>query len=128
MRQDIQKKWVEALRSGDYSQGKGKLKDASGDYCCLGVLCELAVEAGVLPKPLEIGPESVDGPSYLYGSENTGSLLPREVSVWAGLSDNSPQVRDEHNQLPLTYLNDTGHDFETIAELIEKQGSDWDGL
>lgn len=34
--EDFKKKWVEALRSGKYQQGKYYLKD--GDtYCCLGV-------------------------------------------------------------------------------------------
>jgi hypothetical protein len=34
-------KWLEALRSGKYKQGRGQL--VLGDaYCCLGVLCEVA--------------------------------------------------------------------------------------
>ena len=34
------KKWVEALRSGKYKQGKYRLK--TNDYhCCLGVLCDV---------------------------------------------------------------------------------------
>ena len=33
-------KWVEALRSGKYKQGRGQLR--LGDtYCCLGVLCDI---------------------------------------------------------------------------------------
>ena len=34
------KAWIEALRSGDYKQGHGRLK---GDdlYCCLGVLVDV---------------------------------------------------------------------------------------
>ena len=34
-------RWVEALRSGNYEQGKGRLKSLTGQYCCLGVYCEL---------------------------------------------------------------------------------------
>lgn len=34
-------KWVAALRSGEYKQGKGYLhENSSNTYCCLGVLCE----------------------------------------------------------------------------------------
>jgi hypothetical protein len=33
-------KWLEALRSGDYPQGKDWLFDGEG-YCCLGVACML---------------------------------------------------------------------------------------
>ena len=45
MNQEVKKIWVEALRSGKYQQGRGKLKrsdDLKPTYCCLGVLCEVA--------------------------------------------------------------------------------------
>lgn len=37
-------KWLEALRSGEYVQGKGALKahDNKDRYCCMGVLCDVA--------------------------------------------------------------------------------------
>lgn len=34
--------WIAALRSGDYVQGKSRLKSQTDKYCCLGVLCEVA--------------------------------------------------------------------------------------
>lgn len=37
----LKAKWVAALRSGDYKQGKNQLCDGAA-YCCLGVLCEVA--------------------------------------------------------------------------------------
>jgi len=43
MNQEIKKKWVAALRSGDYTQGDGALCRLTPDgakYCCLGVLVE----------------------------------------------------------------------------------------
>jgi hypothetical protein len=33
-------KWIDALESGNYEQGKGELKAPSG-FCCLGVACEI---------------------------------------------------------------------------------------
>ena len=37
----LAKKWIDALRSGKYKQGRGQL--VKGDrYCCLGVLCDVA--------------------------------------------------------------------------------------
>ena len=43
----LKKKWVAALRSGKYEQGKEALRN--GDkYCCLGVLCE--IETGAKPN------------------------------------------------------------------------------
>jgi hypothetical protein len=40
MKKAIKKKWVAALRSGEYKQGRRYLK-RDGKYCCLGVLCEI---------------------------------------------------------------------------------------
>lgn len=37
--------WIKALRSGDYKQTRGTLKDNKG-FCCLGVLCDLAAKDG----------------------------------------------------------------------------------
>lgn len=37
----VKRKWIEALRSGEYSQGKESLRDGNGNYCCLGVLAEI---------------------------------------------------------------------------------------
>jgi len=40
MDQEIKQEWVKALRSGDFKQGRGKLRNGDG-YCCLGVLCQV---------------------------------------------------------------------------------------
>lgn len=34
--------WLNALRSGTYGQAKEALADGNGNYCCLGVLCEIS--------------------------------------------------------------------------------------
>lgn len=41
MDKELAVKWIEALRSGKYKQGRSRLKHA-GRHCCLGVLCEVA--------------------------------------------------------------------------------------
>ena len=53
----LKARWVEALRSGKYHQGTGRLRcqvpGQADRFCCLGVLCELLVEDGrlvVLPE------------------------------------------------------------------------------
>ena len=35
-------KWLQALRSGKYKQGKNRLCSVDGEYCCLGVAGEVA--------------------------------------------------------------------------------------
>lgn len=42
MEPKLKAKWVEALRSGNYTQGKFMLHNqAENTFCCLGVLCEV---------------------------------------------------------------------------------------
>lgn len=40
MKAKLKAKWVEALRSGKYEQGKYYLSKG-GKFCCLGVLCDV---------------------------------------------------------------------------------------
>lgn len=51
MKPEIKEKWVKALRSGEYKQGRRslrtKLPDGSCQHCCLGVLME--IEFGGFP-------------------------------------------------------------------------------
>ena len=44
MNPTIKAQWLEALRSGEYKQGREYLRQSNKDtvlYCCLGVLCDL---------------------------------------------------------------------------------------
>lgn len=80
MRRKIRDEWVTALRSGEYAQTKGLLcaldnSDKPVGYCCLGVLSDLALKAGV---PLRV----VDRDGYRsFSKEN--QILPEEVMEWA---------------------------------------------
>ena len=38
---EFKTKWVKALRSGKYIQGRDTLLDDNGQYCCLGVACAI---------------------------------------------------------------------------------------
>jgi hypothetical protein len=110
-----QRAWVEALRSGKYTQGQGRLRSSSNAFCCLGVACDLAVKAGVIPPPDEYVF------SYGEGREATHNYLPLSVREWLG-------VTTEHGGLPLghgslAYKNDQGWSFERIADLIEEHAS-----
>jgi len=50
MNPHAKKLWLAALRSGKYLQGKGYMRRA-GRHCCLGVLQECALKAGVIFEP-----------------------------------------------------------------------------
>lgn len=40
MRDELKKKWIEALRSKKFEQGQNAM-NSNGKFCCLGVLCEV---------------------------------------------------------------------------------------
>jgi len=96
MNPEIKQAWIDALTSGEYEQGKGSLLDNEGHYCCLGVLCDLALQEGVC-------------------DEVTGARLSSKVSRWSDLASWSPMVDGKF----LINLNDNeGKTFEEIAKLI----------
>jgi hypothetical protein len=124
---------VEALRSGEFPQGFGRLANMlSGgkiQYCCLGVMCEVAIRNGV---QLEI--TEGEGARRYDGVEG---LLPVRVAQWLelggkelgmDLSDDplarlvSPLVSSSAGQqaMELSSLNDTFEwTFNEIADAIE---------
>ena len=55
------KKWLTALRSGKYEQGKGYLKNTDEKYCCLGVAC---LVGGLTPD--EIGGKCIISAMSLF--------------------------------------------------------------
>jgi len=116
MNAEIKAKWIEALRSGRYAQGCGRLRRHDDKYCCLGVLCELAVEAGVLEEPYLI--VSMGYYTYPDNGRVEDSVLPPAVCAWAGLPDSIGSLPTAPGSLALA--NDSGTDFPAIADLIER--------
>lgn len=119
MNPEIKKLWVEALRSGEYKQGKGYLKDVTGDepaYCCLGVLTDLCAKE----RGLRWGrTEYFDG-RKVQEFHDTKYFLPRPVREWSGLGIEAPIVAFDGAHLSLVKLNDTREaSFTKIADAIE---------
>lgn len=111
------KKWVAALRSGEFKQGKYVLHQVDTDsYCCLGVGCKVAMANGV---QLETGTIQIDGKyegvATRFDCEHT--FLPKSVKDWLGLTSS---VGCSHAGY-LTELNDSGKTFSKIADLIESE-------
>ena len=129
----IVKKWAQALRSGNYEQGERTLhsKDArtgKEKWCCLGVLCDLAVKEGVIPAPttFQVGEIRYNyrnkGKGFLPGCLPTSSLLPTDVLRWAGLQRRDGGFHTPPEATSLAALNDDGvTSFESIAVLIESK-------
>lgn len=112
MKDDIRQQWTAALRSGEYKQGSSALHDESDgvhSYCCLGVLCDLAVKAGV-----KVEVEKRDGGVFYYDKD--GSYLPDSVMDWAGLDTGNPQTPAGS----CAHMNDgRGMSFAEIADVID---------
>ena len=102
--------WIEELRNGHRKQGKGRLRTSPNNrFCCLGILCELAVAAGVIPAP------TLSGDSYEY--EACRSIPPAAVCSWAGMRNSTGSYA--HGNF-LVVDNDRGKTFAEIADIIEK--------
>lgn len=118
----VKKAWLEALRSGKYKQGPAALhtRDSSGEdrYCCLGVLCEVAVEKG-----LDIHVENLERGSSLVQYDGSVSYLPQKVYDWASKKQGKDPYRNDYvvreDRESLSSLNDKGKSFNEIADLIE---------
>lgn len=121
MKQEIRTEWTGALRSGEYAQGTQVLRSLSDEFCCLGVLCDLAVKAGVIPEPRE----NANGRSYVYGSgghdtEEETTVLPQSVMDWAGCGQN-PIIAMDRRSATLAELNDyDAMSLSEIADVIEE--------
>lgn len=98
------RKWVRALRSGEYKQGKYRLVAVKGDsfsHCCLGVfVCEMVPE---FVKKNADGSIGVDG--------KIGGI-PDDLAILYGL--------DRGTQSILMGKNDSGQPFAQIADWIEE--------
>lgn len=105
--------WVERLRSGDYKQARGALRE-NGAYCCLGVACDLYKE--VVGKGEWYAQEDGRDDFVVYGDGGDGTLPP-EVCEWLGLRHDDGAYSSE--TLSLAELNDQGSLFDEIADLIE---------
>lgn len=98
-------KWVAALRSGKYTQGRGYL-NSNGSLCCLGVLCEIA---GVEKRPSNILSRYEYKGTFRFGP----SYIDFELLF--------PDLFSNINPYHLTLMNDIlDKSFNEIADYIEE--------
>lgn len=97
MKQEWKQPWVDALRSGQYKQGRLELHNTRDDtYCCLGVLQDVCAKGGLVID------EAADS-FYLHRSQADEQL---ELS--------------KETQSELAKMNDGGKSFAQIADFIEQ--------
>jgi hypothetical protein len=112
---ELRKKWVSALRSGEYRQGRGALvDDLDGplSHCCLGVACDVMG----IPLVRQAGGclQYVDPDD---GIGEWGWLTP-SVMRRLGLRTSLGGISGDRT---LAKLNDEGKSFSEIADIIESE-------
>lgn len=98
MNAKLKRKWIKALRSGEYKQAECMLLDQHGAMCCLGVLADIqGVDWSAIPTKLT-------------------SNLPRGFN--GGLKRNQRQLLAHKNDG--SGNEDHRHTFAEIADYIDK--------
>lgn len=92
------KRWIKALRSGKYKQGKKALRTSNNEFCCLGVLCDVA------------------NPQLWTGREYAGYVHLPPVSLLGKVHV------DSHTKDVLIRMNDNRNfSFHAIANYLERK-------
>lgn len=100
---EIGQKWIAALRSGEYKQGAGCLRNQDNEFCCLGVLAMITE-----PERFEV---SNSNPRVYTFYNSVGTLGEEYFS-------RTQFDYEEH----LIQMNDKHFDnFSVIADYIEKE-------
>lgn len=124
---EVRERWVAALRSGKYRRGTAHLhykENGRSKFCCLGVLCDVLVKAGMEIKVAR------RGDIMMYDGDS--GTLPDSVVKASGLANDIGELtkpvefkqRGEMTETDeLTVVNDeAGWSFRKIADLIESGG------
>lgn len=105
----FKKKWLKALRSDKYKQGKYVLEDTDHNFCCLGVACRI-----VHPK-LKLT-------NISFISKEKFSTRIKSIKVPEILKGYNEEGESEYSVIvdKLTKMNDNGRSFKYIAKWVER--------
>ena len=127
MNVEIGARWIQALESGRFRKGRCSLHvtagteidEANDSFCCLGVLCRLAVADGVDMK-VGVEPGAKAGATGLkVGYDEAYGLLPESVREWAGMEHELSDLPKPVNRFrTLADMNDRSTSFTPLVEAI----------
>lgn len=101
MNKAMKKRWITALRSGEYKQARNMLHASDGSMCCLGVLCDIEID------------DDWEFRGCHYKIQGFMGGLPEALMIQSRLT------AEDHSML--TVLNDPRHkSFDEIADFIEE--------
>ena len=124
------RKWVAALRSGEYVQDVGRLRTQNG-FCCLGVACDLYAKKIGKGEWKPYTP-TFDKPAFYINVKSYGRGLPTDVADWLGFrisvndqiqyyGDYMSEGEGDEEDPSLASANDDGRTFDEIADIIESE-------
>ena len=127
----VKQLWVDALRSGKHNQARQCLYDPDKNaYCCLGVLNQLFLDSHgwewEVDEEMGMHQGSDEFPSYgcrdwafpdaqAQRTANSDDSISKGEEVYYGCTATKLGNTSLHE------LNDTGHSFNYIADIIEEQ-------
>lgn len=107
-REEVVKRWVAALRSGEYKQHQKALRShAKNSFCCLGVLCDLAAKDG--------------GADWYAKTWFLGNQADLPVVIARFIVKPGDEYRAESIVGEYAKDNDFGASFSQLADRIEKE-------
>jgi hypothetical protein len=135
--QFAREKWLPALRSGEWEQGRQLLRvpqinedeEETGaySYCCLGVACELLKDQGVYWGVAEYDDNNMEGytlPGYGYALDNFPIT---KIGNMIGLAHEGVITYPDGTIVDLAHLNDEDElTFPEIADEIERVVEAWE--
>jgi len=107
----LKSKWLSALRGGEYEQGRGRLRNSDNHYCCLGVLADIAGKAWSPLAAPDADCYALAGVTLATSADAVG-YLPDEYLDEFGIA--------VYHQQELALMNDSGKSFALIADEIER--------
>lgn len=100
---EFKAKWVAALRSGEYKQGRAQLYNRALDtYCCLGVACKITAPSVEIPMA-----------GHILHTFDEYASIPNIIKGYISSSETENAI------YKLIRMNDAGTSFEEIADWIE---------
>jgi len=126
----LAKRWVTALRSGQYEQGKYALRTGDDRYCCLGVLADVAapdcwgklVDIQYADNPAKPG-EPLKVEAYMADNYSAEAIT---EGLWAVVTEGAPFPTHFDT---LAAANDEGLTFEQLIQqyILPMWDDQWEG-
>lgn len=120
--------WLAALRSGQYTQGNGNLRDTNDKYCCLGVAAKIAEVPCIAEEPegaytFSFPNQSACRHSYEWESQclPSNSWFEDRFGLKNGLMDIVARMNDGS----LEFRKGMISSFSEIADFIELNAHEW---